>query len=271
MTQSASVQIGPVTNDPNGARQTVSVGSWRLSVFADDKDEPKIRDVDLAERLGYQRRRNIRDLIRRLIAESKLRDVHVRRTVQRTQMPGKGGVRQTDIEEFWLTEAQALFVIAKSETPEATALLQEVIEVFRLAIRGLLTPERVSSVETRMATFLLEERHQVARFLSDKLIFEICRLYGYGHHPGNQPPQFFRKVAEMIYAAVFGDEVHAELQRRGDKRKYYELLTDNAHRLAQHDLAVLETLARQCFKPEEFWMRVNAHFRGGAIQGSLLA
>ncbi len=270
MTQSSpdSVQIGPVTNDATGTRQMVSVGSWRLAVFSDDKDEPKIRDLDLAERLRYAKRHNIRDLIRDLIADGKLRRVHIVRAQRKTSMP-QGGVRCTEVEEFWLTEAQALKVIAKSKTPEADAILDEMIDVFRLAIRGLLTPGRERSAETRLALFLLNERQQIDRFLSDKLIAEICRLYGYGHHPGNQPPQFFRMVAERIYAAVFGDEVHGELQRRGDKRKYYELLTDNAHRLAQHDLAILETLARNSFNSDEFWMRVDAHFRGTPLQGLL--
>ena len=61
------------------------------------------------------------------------------------------------------------------------------------------------------------------------------------------------------------------MQRCGDKRKYYQYLTDDAHRLAQRDLDILETLARQSFSPDEFWMRVESHFNKAPLQGLLLS
>ena len=267
----SSVSVGPVTTTATDTRQNLTINGWRLCVFSAETGEPRIRDLDLAERLGYSKTYNIRDLIRAMIKDGKLRnvfDVRVRRT---SKIARNNVERVYESEEFWLTEAQALKVIAKSGTDTADQILDEMIDVFRLAIRGLLSPERANSAETRMAMFLLSERHRVARFLKDGLITEICRLYGYGHLPGNQPPQFFRMVAERIYAIVFGKEVHAEMQRRGDKRKYYELLNDDAHKLAQHDLDVLETIARQSFSPDEFWMRVESHFNGGPLQGVLVA
>lgn len=266
----STVSVGPVCGNADAAHQNITINGWRLCVFSTETGEPRIRDLDLAERLGYAKPHNIRDLIRRLIADDKLRGVLQFRTVRNYE--SRPGIKQERaVDEFWLTEAQALKVIAKAETDTADAILDEMIEVFRLAIRGLLSPERANSAETRMAMFLLAERQRIARFLKDELIIEICRLYGYGHLPGNQPPQFFRMVAERIYGIIFGKEVHAEMQRRGDKRKYFQLLTDDAHRLAQHDLTILEMLARQSFSPEEFWMRVESHFRGGPLQGVLVA
>lgn len=261
----SSVSVGPVTSTPTDTRQNLTVNGWRLCVFSTETGEPRIRDLDLAERLGYSKTHNIRDLIRTMLKEGRLRDVLVFRVTRKTPQGGRPG------EEFWLTEAQALKVIAKSGTDAADRILDEMIEVFRLAIRGLLSPERANSAETRLAMFLLSERQQVARFLKDSLITEVCRIYGYGHLPGNQPPQFFRMVAERIYAIIFGKEVHAEMQRCGDKRKYYQFLTDDAHRMAQHDLDILETLARQSFSPDEFWMRVEAHFKKAPLQGLLLS
>jgi len=242
----SATTIGPVTTTPTDTRQTLTVNGWRLCVFSTETGEPRIRDLDLAERLGYAKPHNIRDLIRNLLKDGKLRDIQTIRVTRMVSRRGRGQVRVEE-EEFWLTEAQALKVIAKSGTDAADAILDEMIEVFRLAIRGLLLPERANSAETRLAMFLLAERQRIARFLSDALITEICRLYGYGHLPGNQPPQFFRMVSERIYGVIFGSEVHAEMQRCGDRRKYYQFLTDDAQRLAQHDLAVLETLARQSF------------------------
>src|SRR5690606_18824762 len=75
-----------------------------------------------------------RELIERLIRDEKLNDSDVRRTARRTQV----GFAEKQVEEYWLTEAQALKVVAKSETAKADALLDEVIRVFVLARRGLL-------------------------------------------------------------------------------------------------------------------------------------
>lgn len=267
-THKSTTSVGPVANNGTDTRQTLTVNGWRLCVFSTDTGEPRIRDLDLADRLGYAKPHNIRNLIGRLIAEQKLSAVHVVFTVKTTSMP-HGGVREVRSEEFWLTEAQALKVIARSETDIADKILDEVIEVFRLAIRGLLTPERAGSADDRLARFLLSERQTIARFLSNDLITDICRLYGYGHLAGNQPPQFFRMVAERIYGIIFGKEVHGEMQRRGDKRQYYQFLTGDARRMAQHDLSVLETLARQSFSSDEFWMRVESHFNKAPLQGLL--
>ncbi len=107
-----------------------TVQGWSVATSGFDDDEPRIRDLELAERLGYERPRKIRDLIRRLVNDGKLNGVEVRPTVGQT--PGR------PTEEHWLTEAQALKVVAKSDTEKADALLDEVIKVFVLARRGLL-------------------------------------------------------------------------------------------------------------------------------------
>lgn len=126
----SSAESPPVAVDvaPDGSR-TVHVGTWALSA-APAEDEPRVRDIDLAERLGYERPRKIRDLIERLCREGKLNDSELRPVV------GRSGGRPA--KEFWLTEAQALKVVAKSETAKADALLDEVIRVFILARKGLL-------------------------------------------------------------------------------------------------------------------------------------
>ena len=90
-----------------------------------DADAPRVRDIDLAVRLGYERPRAIRDLIERLITSKNLNGSEVRRTVRQTSE--RGGRPAT---EYWLTEEQALMVVARSETPKATEILRAVIDVF---------------------------------------------------------------------------------------------------------------------------------------------
>ena len=59
----------------------------------------------------------------------------MRRTVRRTQMP-TGGMRETDVSEHYLTEAQCPYLATKGETTNAVALTKEMIRDFMLARRG---------------------------------------------------------------------------------------------------------------------------------------
>lgn len=118
--------IVPPLATPLGAR-------WALTVPVGK--EPLIRDLDLAERLEYEHPRNIRKLVAGLIKSEKLRDVHVRFAQERTSMP-QGGEREAKVREYWLTEEQALKVIAKSETAQADALLDEISGLSPLAPCG---------------------------------------------------------------------------------------------------------------------------------------
>ena len=106
---------------------------WPLG-FREGGDEPRIRDLEPAKCLGYARPTTIRELIGRLVSGGKLYNIHQLRTVRRWD----GQVAPRPEAEFWLTEAQALKVAAKSETEPADALLDEMIRVFMLARRGTL-------------------------------------------------------------------------------------------------------------------------------------
>jgi hypothetical protein len=67
--------------------------------------------------------------------DGKIPGIHVRRTVQRTSMP-RGGHREETIDEYWLTQAQALKVSARSETAPADALLDEMVPAVAALVRG---------------------------------------------------------------------------------------------------------------------------------------
>lgn len=114
-----------------------NVGGWTFGFVDNDgqREQPRARDLDIAKRLGYKRPRKIRDLIARLRDAGKLNDVHRRPEV------GRRGFVEEIIDEYWLTEAQALKVAAKSETDAADALLDEMIHVYTLARAGRLTPQ----------------------------------------------------------------------------------------------------------------------------------
>lgn len=103
--------------------------------FAVDGDEPKARDLDIAAKLGLDRPRDIRKLVTRWAHE--LGPVEQRATEARYEI--RPGVWHSQpATESWLTEEQALFIVAKSDTETATAVLKEIIRVFVLARKGLL-------------------------------------------------------------------------------------------------------------------------------------
>lgn len=145
--------VSPMIGEGADAHRIVRVGDYAFTAWASD-DEPRMRDVALAERLGFKEVRAVRKLIKRLADDGKMPGIHVRDTVSRTSMP-RGGEREVKVTEYWLTEAEALYLAAKSETDAADAMLREMIRVYMLARRGLL-PQ--AGLDRAMFTALSEIR-----------------------------------------------------------------------------------------------------------------
>ena len=129
--------------------------------LADHDGEPRIRDLVLADRLGFAKPAKIRELIDRNRTELQGYG-EVRSTAERTGIsaivalnycapiiPTAGKIRPEEIssalngnrgrgrpgKEYWLNEGQALVLCALSRTPQAAAIRKQVIEVF-LAYRA---------------------------------------------------------------------------------------------------------------------------------------
>ncbi|CAI3954360.1 KilAC domain (KilAC) [Commensalibacter communis] len=96
--------------------------------------ELRILDIDLAQRLGFERPRDIRKLISRYTNE--LDRMGTRATVERVINGGKA-------KEFYLNRKQAIFITAKSETKEATEITIEIIERFEAYERGEINQFRI--------------------------------------------------------------------------------------------------------------------------------
>lgn len=92
--------------------------------------EARILDTDLAVRLAFDRPRDIRKLIKRY--EVDLSKIGVCATVALTS--GEAGGRPG--KAYYLNKKQAIFITAKSETDEATAITIEIIERFDAYERG---------------------------------------------------------------------------------------------------------------------------------------
>lgn len=112
------------------SREVLRVEAWQFSVWKDLGDGiPRIRDTDAGERLGFARPRVIRELIERIWPENKR--PNWRRTVGRQPVgPGGKGIREFEVNEYWLTKAELLKVCARAETAPADAMLDEMIRVY---------------------------------------------------------------------------------------------------------------------------------------------
>lgn len=93
-------------------------------------EEPRVNDIRLAEVLGFLHPRRIRSLVRRHLAALKALG-EVRTTAVQTS--AKGGRPN---EAYMLTKKQALFVCTKSETPKATEITIQIVEVFDEVTKG---------------------------------------------------------------------------------------------------------------------------------------
>jgi len=105
----------------------------RLLTPREINNEPRIRDIDLAERLGFERSRAIRHLITRHRAEIDTYgtlpysrdDAEV--SPQVVAKPNKGG---RPIVCYWLNEGQALLLCMFSQTARAAQVRKLVIDTF---------------------------------------------------------------------------------------------------------------------------------------------
>lgn len=91
--------------------------------------EPRIHDLALAVRLGFEQSRDIRKLIKR--NEAKLLNFGRCATVARR--PEGGGPEAT---EFYLNQKQAIFICMKSETDNAFEVQAEIVRVFDAYLNG---------------------------------------------------------------------------------------------------------------------------------------
>ena len=92
--------------------------------IANVEGEPRIRDLDLAQSLGFERLVKIRELIVR--HRKSLNKISILPTVGLFHNgPGRPAI------EYWLNEEQALFITAKSDTEYATALTIQLVKEFQ--------------------------------------------------------------------------------------------------------------------------------------------
>lgn len=112
----------------SGTSLAVVVEGLRFTI--DASDEPRVLDLQIGERLGYDRPRDFRKLIRRLERLGVLRPgehFDARDTVAQTS-----GGRPT--REYLLNEAGVLTAMTRSEKPPAIAVVSNMVAAFRAVL-----------------------------------------------------------------------------------------------------------------------------------------
>lgn len=127
------------------ALRKLEIDGW--DVMLGEGDEPRIRDVDLAERAGLARPRKVREVIEANRLELEAHGpLSVRPRRVRTQMPGGFAFREVDVFETWLSEPQALALVALLRTEQARALRISLVKVFVAVRHGSIPAPAASSV-----------------------------------------------------------------------------------------------------------------------------
>ena len=147
------------------------VNGW---VVSEMNGEPTVRDTDLADKLGYERPRAIRQLIKNMINNGSFGVATPHGDLERTS---KFSPKESEV--FYLNQKQALKVISKSETKIADAIMDEVIDVFLAYRKGQLQP--VLDYEGgKVAHILHGFKHELnpTAFLNVGLIKKFEKMFG---------------------------------------------------------------------------------------------
>ena len=113
------------------ANRVAKVDGFEVPFRTDFEDgKPRVRDVDYARWLGYARPADIRELIKRMIRDGKLNDVHQVRVARKWE----GQVAARPVDEFWLTRTEALLLATQSETPRAWSMTETIVDVFEAVL-----------------------------------------------------------------------------------------------------------------------------------------
>lgn len=144
------------------------VNGWAVSEI---NGEPTVKDTDLAEKLGYDRPRAIRQLIKRMVDNGSFGGA--------TPCGTPEIVAGNMTEVFYLNQKQSLKVISKSETKIADAIMDEVIDVFLAYRKGQLQPA-LDYEGGKVAHILHGFKHEInpTAFLNVALISKFERMFG---------------------------------------------------------------------------------------------
>jgi hypothetical protein len=103
------------------------------------------------------------------------------------------------------------------------------------------------------------------------IVHALAPLYGIRYPVGARGsyPKELQMPFHKIYNLIFGVEAAAEMRRRNPNPEAYthtQILEDRAKVVLSDELVIVEAFARQSRTKDEFWARMEAHYRGAPLQ-----
>jgi hypothetical protein len=247
-----------------------------LAMHRDADGAFRIRDVDLAERLGFDRPRKIRELIARMVEQGLLPGVFMRPTVGRTSMP-RGGVREDVVNEYWLDRVEALLVVMKSETPEANRWCRVIATVFDRALTAGQFVFRQDPEVTRLAIRIqrLEAKDYESAW-EQEVVNELARITPHivnwdNEHNYRANDKRMHWALGKTWRVILGDTVYDELRRRCPHpcggNLYGQWITGERMKLVRReDMVITLFISRRSLSWREYERDMRSHFRRAPIQ-----
>lgn len=165
--------------------------------------EPRIYDLDLAKRLGFESSLNIRNLIKR--NQDKLLKFGVLFTVEKTS--GELGGRPTFA--FYPNQKQSIWLCMKSETDNAFDVQVEIVRVFDAYLNGDIKSGATLASQPRMyfAASRIARNLEVARSIGGRAALhdQLRTIHQQLGLPPIMPVEMFGKPADQ------GDQLQMEV------------------------------------------------------------
>jgi hypothetical protein len=237
----------------------------------DDK-EPRIRDLELGVRLGYENPIDVRKLVRRLHDAGHLPGVFSVATVAKPK--NTGNLPPVKATEYWLDERSALFVVAKAGTAVADAVLAEVVDVFVRYRRGELVEPAIAA--PRVTHLLLSENPCDWDPMFERMIVDgFCAIHGKPMPANGAQPQWLASSYAKIYRMTLGKAEYAELKlRNGEPRfgsNHHQFLKPGPRDRFRRELKTVVGFLRASLATpsprQHFWNLMSFHYEDqGSIQ-----
>jgi hypothetical protein len=243
------------------ALEIIQFAGWSVARGGFDDGVPRIQDLELARKLAFTTPTNIRGLIAQLIRSGNLNDVAI--VCGSPRNPGRAG-RPTK-NEYWLTEEQALFVVARSETAKATELLKAIIAVF-LAVKREVLEQRTTE---QLLAAIFPNLPARAKPLFSDLIAALLRLRR--EHDSATNPPWARWLAMFVYALAFPVEGQQQKRRAlnetpSGSRVDHSMLSEPAREHLRQIVFAGTALAKSCVSWEDWKTRMELAFGSKPIQ-----
>ncbi len=237
--------------------------------------EFRIRDVELAERLGYDRPRKIRELIKSMIDTGELPGLLPRPAVGRGRNQHGETRAQVVVDEYWLDRIEALLVVMRCDAPNAIPMRRVIADVFH---KVLLQFEESKTALRRLPShierwFLSPTALDFQSLWPDSLVRELERLHG-REWGGGRHPHHMKSTYPAIYKLLMSSPIAAKMMANNpdrDRLRHHQFISPDARPFVVAQLGIVESIARGSADKVDFWGRMEREYASGLLQLQLVA